>query len=161
MANLPTLPTRTPLADANGKMTKPWLDFLQSQLAAAGGSVTSDGRASGTVTPDGLGNVTLDVGAYENFRLVLSGTTVTILAPVSSDTIGAGLTFWLYFDQDTTGGRAIPAFTGGASGFTSDTQTQIQSVAVGTASTRTKLAFKFDGTYWHLDAVPYSGGATS
>jgi hypothetical protein len=156
------MPTRTRLSDASGNMTKPWLDFLQTQLAAAGVATPASSRTSLTVTPDGSGNVTLDAGLYDNFRLVLTAGPLTILAPTNSVTAAAaGDTFWFYLDQDSSGNEPIPAFTGGSGGFVSDTQAQIQAVAVGTASTRTKLAFKFDGTYWHLDAMPYSGGATS
>jgi hypothetical protein len=137
-------------------MSKPWLDALQKRLA------DSTTRGTGSVTADGSGNVTLDEGTYENFRLVLTATAMTILAPTNSVAgVAAGDTFSLYLDMDATGNRAIPPFAGGVGGFASDTQAQIQAVAVGTASTRTRCSFKFDGSIWFLDHIPYSGGATS
>lgn len=157
MANLPTLPTRTALIDAKtGKMAKPWIDALQQGLAAAAG------RSTVTVTADSAGNVTIDEGLYENLRLALPRSSVTILAPINSTgTVEAGDTFSLYLDQDQFGGCPIPAFRGGTGGFASDTQAAINATADGGPSTRTRLSFKFDGNIWFLDHIPFSGGATS
>lgn len=103
-----------------------------------------------TITPSG-GNATVDLANGLNQRLVLTGSAVTILAPVfTGGTIAAGQTFSLYLDQDATGGRAIPAFTGGVGAFTSNTGSVVQMDP--TPSTRTPLVFTFHGSYWSIDS---------
>ena len=71
-----------------------------------------------TITPV-AGNATIDLANGLIQRIVLTGTPVTILAPVfgGGGSIVNGQSFTLLADQDATGGRAIPTFTGGTGGF--------------------------------------------
>ncbi len=70
----------------------------------------------------------------------------------------AGAKVKLYWDQDATGLRAAPTFTGGVGGFVGNTATQLQ--VYGTASTRTAADFTFDGSYWSM-GNQQTGVATS
>lgn len=125
--------------------------------ATGGGTTGVTGGGWYTITP-AAGNATVNLANGFNQRLVLNGTAVTILAPTfSTGSIIAGMSFNLYLDQDATGGRAMPTFTGGADGFISSTANQISMDA--TASTGTVIAFKFDGTRWRMDGVPITGSA--
>lgn len=104
-----------------------------------------------TVTPDGSGNVTIDLANGLNQRLVLSATAVTILAPIfTGGAIVPGSWFALYVDQDATGGRAAPTYTGGAGGFATDLGLT-QSIS-GVASTRAVQQFTYHGSTWGLDS---------
>jgi hypothetical protein len=99
MANLPTLPTRTRVIDAsNGNMTKPWLDFLQRNIATAQSgdagwtSVTATGR---TVTPD------LSQALNQEITVMADA---FIAAPINYT---GSPTFRLILEQDATGGHAL------------------------------------------------------
>ena len=102
-----------------------------------------------TITPS-AGNLSIDLTEYGNFRYVMSASVVALLPPTSSIAIKAGDWFTLYLDQDATGSRLIPTFTGGVGGFSSNTNNIIQIDP--TASTRTSLVFTFHGSYWGLDS---------
>jgi hypothetical protein len=156
-------------------MSKVWIDKLQQALASNNGGTPTSSDTRGWTTVTAVNGtipgfllvtrvVTLDAGLYKDFQFILTGlASVTgFLAPTNSiGTSAAGSTFDLYLDMDATGGRDIPVFQGGTGGFASDTQAQIQAAAIGTASTRTRCSFKYDGTVWFLAHTPYSGGATS
>ena len=97
MPQLPNLPTRTAVTDPRtGRMSKPWLDALQS--AATGSS--NEGWASvtakgGTLTPD------LSQGLNQEITV----TADTAIAPPTGYT--GSPTFRLIFEQDATGGHAL------------------------------------------------------
>jgi hypothetical protein len=145
------MPTRTRLSDASGNMTKPWLDFLQTQLA----NTTTAPQAYATLTPDGSGAVAIEIGNTENFVLTLDGSSMTIAAPTGTFTTGDEFMLWLI--QDATGNRAAPLFTGGTGGFAADTQARISQVLAGIAGTATACDFIYNGTVFLMRAIPASG----
>jgi hypothetical protein len=99
------------------------------------------------------GVVTIDLAAGANFRVVLaSGTAYTMAPPVfTGGSITAGASISVYFDQDATGGRPMPAFSNAAGGFVSNAGASIP--AVDTASTRTAVVFTFHGSLWSPDSA--------
>jgi len=95
------------------------------------------------------------------FRLVLSGTAVSIPAPIwTGGAIVAGLKIFLYVYQDATGGRLPPTFDHAAAGdFATDVdQQQID----GTPDTRSMYPLSYEGTRWTLDTqtIPTGMGIT-
>jgi hypothetical protein len=101
-----------------------------------------------TITPV-MGNAAIDLANGLNQRLVLSGAAVTFLAPIwTGGSINAGVAITLYIDQDATGGRATPIFTGSAGGFGSDTASE---EVAPDANTRTSATFRYHGTIWIRD----------
>ena len=102
-----------------------------------------------TITP-AFGNAIIDLANGLNQRLVLSASAVTLLKPVwTGGTIVAGLSITLYIDQDASGGRATPIFTGGAGGFGSDTGSEQVAPDL---NTRTSAIFTYHGTRWIRDS---------
>lgn len=97
MPQLPNLPTRTAVTDPRtGRMSKPWLDALQS--AATGSS--NEGWAS--VTAKG-GTLTPDLSQGLNQEITVTADTA-IAAPTGYT---GSPTFRLIFEQDATGGHAL------------------------------------------------------
>lgn len=158
----------------NASQISDYMDFwegLSSGSSSAssgfigGGGIAPTSEPAGvggwyTITPAG-GNAEFDIANGFNQRVVLNGTAVNFLAPTWTGvgTIAAGTEISIYLDQDASGGRAAPTWTGGAGAFVSNTFGQI--TVDGTASTRTALHFIFDGSYWSLSDVPQTGVATS
>jgi hypothetical protein len=67
-------------------------------------AITASSLLSGyyTITPSS-GNAAIDLGNGANQRLVLTGTVVTILAPIySGSAVSARMSLFLYLDQDAT-----------------------------------------------------------
>jgi hypothetical protein len=127
-----------------GRISRQWLSFFQGLVGGSSGG--SGGLGGFTVITPASGNATIDLGLGLTQLLVLSASAVTILAPIfTGGTIVAGANFLLFIEQDATGGRATPTFTGGAGAFASDTGTD--SVAPD-ASTRTIYWFSYDGSIW-------------
>lgn len=125
--------------------------------SGGGGGGGGSGQFGYHVITPAAGNATIDIAALGAgttcfcFRLVLTGTAVTILAPIwTGGSIVAGLKVWLFLDQDGSGSRVTPTFAGGAGAFTTDT---IGWEVNPTPSTRTTYQFTYHGTIWGLDAV--------
>ncbi|HXS98755.1 MAG TPA: phage tail protein [Candidatus Limnocylindrales bacterium] len=99
---------------------------------------------------DGSGHVTVDLANGLNQRLVLDGTAFTILAPTfTGRALQPGDWVALYFDQDATGDRVPPTFTGSLGGYASDVGAQQFD---GTPSTRSGFILTYHGDYWVLDS---------
>jgi hypothetical protein len=154
---LPATLTRTPVTDASGRMTKPWLDAIQGTAAASQSTSAAAGYV--TLTAAAGGDVAITLGGGSNFVLTLDGSAMTIDAP--GGTFSTGDEFSLYLAQDATGNRAVPAFTGGQGGFASDTQARIQAVMAGMPTTVTACHFIYNGTVFLMHFIPTSGIATS
>ena len=138
-------------ADANGNLSVFGLSPMQEAYVFGQPGIGQLNPGYYVITPSG-GHATIDLANGLNQDLVLNGSAVTILAPIfTGGSITAGLSFTLYLDQDSTGNRAAPTFTGGANGFVSNTGALIQISP--TASTRTAIVFTYHGTYWSLDSV--------
>lgn len=135
--------------------------LLKKLIEAATGKGTK-GTGSTTIiaTPPATGGyfnlvittnqVQIDLANGINHRVVLNqATQITVLSPIfTAGTIAAGAKFFLYVEQDATGGRTTPAFsTNNPNGFTSDTGDEI----LGTAETRTIYQFTYHGTLWATD----------
>lgn len=173
------VPIRTPMFDAQGNLTRPWIIFFetlrlvlqvdgvqngsQSLLNLIGGSnvtltddgaggVTIDAASEGgyyTITP-AAGNAAIDLANGFTQRVALNATAVNMTAPTyTAGTIVAGMRMMLYWDQDATGKRDKPTFTGGANGFASNTALQLQ--LSGFTLCRTSARFTFDGTIWSMN----------
>jgi hypothetical protein len=143
--------------DVNGNFGDDWMAPVREvyMFGAMGSGLLNPGYFD--LTP--AANITIDLANGLNQRLVLSSTAVTFLAPIfTGSTIMNGQSFTLYLDQDVTGARATPTFTGGADGFASDTGSD---PVAPDASTRTSIIFTFHpGDIWIADSFR-TGLATS
>ncbi len=100
----------------------------------------------------------LGAGTYcSAFRLVLDATAVSIPAPIiTGSSIVAGMKFWLYLYQDSTGDRAIPVFDHAATGDFGD---EVASQQIdGTPSTMSVYQLTYHGTRWLLDVQSVPSG---
>ncbi|CAB4130973.1 hypothetical protein UFOVP130_49 [uncultured Caudovirales phage] len=144
---------RVATADGGGAYYPMRMQPFRELYVPAQSSAAADGYL--TITPV-AGNATINLDASRNFRLVLSGSAVTILAPIKTGGAVAGDWFTLYVDQDATGGRDKPLWTTGSGGFAGD----VAGINIDPApSTRTSYLFTFHGTRWCMDQDPRVGGA--
>jgi hypothetical protein len=144
-----------------GNLSRQWVNWLTPIVDAINAILTA---VAGSFTyydaiPDSSGSVEIDFTNGFIFSVTLGPTALTILAPVfTGGVVIAGMRFSLYIDQDATGGRINPIFTGGAGAFASD----VGVISIDpTPSTETACQFTFDGNIWKLDYTPRTGGATS
>jgi hypothetical protein len=158
-----TAPIRTPMHDAQGNLTRPWVLYFAGGGGSGGGSAAGGAPTNLSIVG---GGVTIDLAAGTKFVLTLtSAASVTIGAPINSGgSVTAGQDFILYIVQDATGGWPCPAFTGGAGGFAGDTQSRILSLPIGynvTADTQTSLSFSANTAVVWVIGNGSSGGQLS
>lgn len=150
----------TTLIDSSGNRSH--LNFNPTRLLYVPGSGSAN-QAQITdytlITPDGSGNFTIDLAKGGVFRGVLTGPSpspaLNVLFPIRSDgqSITAGDTFELSFDQNGTDNSPTPTFNnnsgGTAGGFSADFNSPSFAVAP-TANTRTTWQCRFHGSTWTI-----------